>query len=250
MDNVTPEKCLIVANGVQNHSEFVSLCKERLGEFLPVPEHQYQRAKSQYIGGEFRNWTETPNTSITVAFEGTHWQSEHTATLQVMAQLLGTSDTLGSLTGASRSTELVQSTPFVEESHSLNSHFSDSGIFGLTLRGPGSSSAALMDTLLGQLNGLKDFITDEELVRAKNQLKFSIANEMECAGSRLEEVARNYQAFGGNLTFHQYAEKIDAVTSHDINAAAEHMFQGTPTVLVQGGAINLVPTVTDRKSVV
>lgn len=38
MDNVTPNKCLIVANGVHNHSEFVSLCKERLGELLPVPE--------------------------------------------------------------------------------------------------------------------------------------------------------------------------------------------------------------------
>lgn len=77
-----------------------------------------------------------------------------------------------------------------------------------------------METLLGQLNGLKDFVSDEELVRAKNQLKFSIANEMECAGSRLEEIARNFHAFGGSLTFHQYAEKIDAVTSHDINAVS------------------------------
>lgn len=107
MDNVTPEKCLIVANGIQNHGEFVDLCKERLGEFLPVPENQYQREKSQYIGGEFRNWTETPNTSITVAFEGASWQSEHMATLQVMSQLLGTSDTVGTLTGASRATDLV-----------------------------------------------------------------------------------------------------------------------------------------------
>jgi predicted Zn-dependent peptidase len=81
MDNVTPEKCLIVANGVQKHDEFVALCKERLGEFLPVPEHQYTRTPSQYIGGEFRNWTETPNTSITVAFEGASWQSQNMATL-------------------------------------------------------------------------------------------------------------------------------------------------------------------------
>lgn len=73
MDNVTPRKCLIVAGGVQNHEEFVSLCKERLGEFLPVPEHQYEREAAKYIGGEFRNWTETPNTSVTVAFEGTSW---------------------------------------------------------------------------------------------------------------------------------------------------------------------------------
>lgn len=73
MDNVSPSKCLIVANGVNNHEEFVSLCKERLGEFLPVPEDQYRRAPAEYIGGEYRNWTETPNTSLTVAFEGVSW---------------------------------------------------------------------------------------------------------------------------------------------------------------------------------
>jgi predicted Zn-dependent peptidase len=62
LNNVTPERTLIVANGVNNHQEFVSLCKERLGDLLPVPEHQYKREAAQYIGGEYRNWTETPNT--------------------------------------------------------------------------------------------------------------------------------------------------------------------------------------------
>lgn len=41
MDNITPKKCTIVAAGVQNHNEFVELVKERLGDMLSVPEHQY-----------------------------------------------------------------------------------------------------------------------------------------------------------------------------------------------------------------
>lgn len=41
MDNVTPKKALIVASGVKNHKEYVDLVKERLGELLPVPEHEY-----------------------------------------------------------------------------------------------------------------------------------------------------------------------------------------------------------------
>lgn len=39
MDNITPNKCLIVASGVHNHQEFVELVKERIGELQPVPEH-------------------------------------------------------------------------------------------------------------------------------------------------------------------------------------------------------------------
>ena len=46
---------------------------------------------AQYIGGESRNWTETPNTSITVGFEGASWTSENQPALQVAAALLGCS---------------------------------------------------------------------------------------------------------------------------------------------------------------
>jgi len=89
MDNITPKKCLIVASGVQNHQEYVELVKERLGELLSVPEHQYVRTPAQYIGGEYRTWTESPQTSIQVAFESVAWGNEDVATLQLMNELIG-----------------------------------------------------------------------------------------------------------------------------------------------------------------
>jgi predicted Zn-dependent peptidase len=73
MDNITPKKCLIVASGVRNHKEYVDLVKERLGDMLPVPEHNFERKPTEYIGGETRTWTETPQTSITLAFESCPW---------------------------------------------------------------------------------------------------------------------------------------------------------------------------------
>jgi processing peptidase subunit alpha len=250
MDNVTPRKCLILGSGVKNHAEFVNLAKERLGEFLPVPEHQYERQGSEYIGGEFRNWTETPNTNITVAFEGANWNSSDQATFQVMAALLGSTDSLsrGQLGSGSlcRSvTNLSQKHSFVDRANVINAHFSDSGLFGLSLVGPGSNSTDLMDVLLTELNELKDGISDEELHRTKNRLKMNVLSEMEIRGDRLEEVGRNYLAFGGDLTFHQYADRIDSVTSSDINEVAERMLATKPTIVVQGSAINVVPTIND-----
>jgi len=76
MQNVTPRKCLIVANGIKNHKEYVDLVKERLGELMPVPEHEYQRAPAEYIGGEYRTWTESPSTNIMIAFESVHWKED------------------------------------------------------------------------------------------------------------------------------------------------------------------------------
>ena len=68
MDNVTPQKCYIVASGIKNHREYVDLVKERIGEILPVPEHDFHRKSSEYIGGEYRTWSESPETHIMLAF--------------------------------------------------------------------------------------------------------------------------------------------------------------------------------------
>ena len=74
MDNITPGKCLIVANGVKNHGEYVQLVRERLGDYPAVPEHEYEnRGKAQYIGGELRTWSETPDTNISLVFESAPW---------------------------------------------------------------------------------------------------------------------------------------------------------------------------------
>lgn len=235
---------------MKNHSEFVNLAKERLGELLPVPEHQYGRTEAQYIGGEYRNWTETPNTSITVAFEGANWNSADQPVFQVMASILGSTDALkrsraGSGVLSRAVTHLSQQHSFVENAYVTNAHFSDSGLFGFTVEGPGSHSTELMEVLLEEINELKDKIEDEELHRAKNRLKMNILTEMETRGNRLEEIGRNYLAFGGDLTFHQYCERIDRVTSSDINEVAERMVATKPTILVQGSAINIVPTIND-----
>lgn len=241
---------MILGSGVQNHAEFVNLAKERLGELLPVPEHHYGRTPSKYIGGEYRNWTETPNTSITVAFEAANWASSDQPTFQVMSALLGSTDSLkrgraGTGALARTITNLSKGHSFVDRAGVINAHFSDSGLFGLSVEGPGSHSSELMEVLLSELNELKEGISDEELLRAKNRLKMNILSEMECRADRLEEIGRNYLAFGGELTFHQYCDRIDEVTSSDINSVADRVLATRPTILVQGSAINVVPTIND-----
>jgi predicted Zn-dependent peptidase len=139
---------------------------------------------------------------------------------------------------------MMQKYNFVDGVSGINTHFSDSGLFGLTIEGPGSHSQDLLSVLLEELNNLKTRISDEELARAKNILKMNILISMERQEDRLEEIARNYMTFG-DLTFHQYCDKIDAVTSDQINRVASRVLSGKPTMLVTGGAINLVPTITD-----
>lgn len=140
MDNITPKKCLIVASGVKNHREFVDLVKERLGELLPVPEHEYKRDKAEYIGGEYRTWSESPSTHIMLAFEGVNWTSKDISTSYVLNSLIGDSTAFASgFPGRgmhSRSiSNVTKKHEFVDKCYGINAHFTDSGLIGIGIEG-------------------------------------------------------------------------------------------------------------------
>ena len=241
MDNITPKKCLIVASGVQNHDEYVELVKERLSDVLRVPEHKYERRAAEYIGGEYRTWTETPATSIQVAFESVPWNSNDLANYAIMRQLLGASAGLG---GHGRADRIIRNNAFVDSVSTISSHFSDSGLFGVNISGAGSHSADLLKVAIEQLDSLRQPIDEAELARAKNHFLMDFYSNIENSGDRLEEVARNYMS-NGRLTLFDTAAAVQNVTSSSINAAATKLLAGKPTMVVTGGNINLVPTMTD-----
>ena len=95
----------------------------------------------------------------------------------------------------------MQKHNYVDGASAINSHFTDSGLFGMSIEGPGSHSSELMNLLVEELNKLKDPIDEVELNRAKNILKMNVLMAMERSEDRLEEIARNYMTFG-DLTFH------------------------------------------------
>lgn len=89
LGNITPEKVTIIANGVQRHKEFVDLANYTLGALNPVRESEYARTGSQYIGGEFRTFTETPETNIILAYQSVPWTHELMPAFAVLHSLFG-----------------------------------------------------------------------------------------------------------------------------------------------------------------
>jgi len=243
MDNITPKKCIISASGVKNHTEYVELVKERLGDVLAVPEHHYERKAAEYIGGEYRTWTESPLTSIQVAFQSVPWGHADVPVFQLVQEIMGSAHAFGK-SNSGRAHQAIVDNGFVDTVSGINSNFSDTGLFGININGAGSHSADLLKVAIEQLDALRRPLDETELVRAKNNLKMSFMLAMESSGDRLEEVARNYQSHG-SLTLWKHCQAIDAVTSEQINSAVSRALQGKPTMVVTGGSINMVPSMTD-----
>jgi predicted Zn-dependent peptidase len=101
-----------------------------------------------------------------------------------------------------------------------------------------------LNVALEELANLRNNVSDEELARAKTKLRMTILSNLERQEDRLEEIAKNFMTYG-DLTFHQYADQIDRVTAEDVRRAATRTLSTKPTLVVTGGAINLVPTITD-----
>ncbi len=57
-------------------------------------------------------------------------------------------------------TNLMQRNDFIDSASCINSDFTDSGLFGMTVQGPGSHSSELHGSLIGELNKLKNPISD------------------------------------------------------------------------------------------
>ncbi len=73
LNNITPNRVTVTGSGVRNHQEFVDLVRYYLGAINPVRESGFERTPSQYIGGEFRTFTETPETNIILGYQSVNW---------------------------------------------------------------------------------------------------------------------------------------------------------------------------------
>jgi predicted Zn-dependent peptidase len=79
-------------------------------------------------------------------------------------------------------------------------------------------------------------VTQDELDRAKAQLRASLLMSLESTGSRTEQLARQIQVHGRIVPIEETKAKIAAVTIDEVQEAARVAFRGTPTLALLGPA--------------
>jgi len=85
-------------------------------------------------------------------------------------------------------------------------------------------------------------VTDAELQRAKDQLKVSIMLSLESTSARMSNLARQEIFFGRQSTLDEILERINRVTSDDVQRMADEIFGSRElaiTAVGQLGSLNL-----------
>lgn len=235
-----PENITAAFVGVK-HEEAVKLTTQYFNDMTSKAPYEKKLKNSHYTGGEMC----IPSSPVygglpelchmQIAFEGLPIDHPDIYTLATLQTLLGGGGSF-SAGGPGKGmysrlyTKVLNIYGFVENCVAFNHAYSDSGLFGISLSCVPQAAHVMGELLAQQLSNTfttgAEKLTDEEINRAKTQLKSSLLMNLESKIVELEDLGRQVSLNGKKVPVQEMIEKINNVTAEDIRRVAETVFTG------------------------
>jgi predicted Zn-dependent peptidase len=183
-----------------------------------------------YSGGEFREARDLDQVHIVLGFPAMAYGDPDFYPSMLLSTLLG-----GGMSSRLFQ-EIREKRGLVYSIYSFTAPAMDGGLFGI-YAGTGEEEAReLVPVTLEELRRVQVDANEDELRRARAQVKAGLLMSLESTGSRCEQLARQLQVFGRIIPVAETVAKIDAVTLADVRRAASRIFRGRPTLAAMGPA--------------
>lgn len=235
-----PSRMVIAAAGALDHDELLELAKRHFADLPdaapPAP------SPAAYTGGEFREERDLDQVHLVLGFPSV------AATDPMHYPTLLLSTLLGGGMSSRLFQEIREKRGLVYSIYSFASPYRDNGVFAV-YAGTGEDQAEeLVPVTLEELRKVQRDVTQEELDRAKAQLRASLLMSLESTGSRTEQLARQIQVHGRVIPVEETKAKIAAVTVEQVQAAAARIFRAKPTLAALGpaGKVPSLPAIAER----
>ena len=226
--NYAAGNVVVAAAGNLQHATVVDLARKHFADLpadMPAP-----FLGGEYRGGEFREGRDLDQVHIVLGFPSMSYADPDYYPALLLSTLLG-----GGMSSRLFQ-EIREKRGLVYSIYSFNAPFLDGGLFGI-YAGTGESEAAeLVPVTLEELRKVQHGITEDELARARAQVKSSLLMSLESTGSRCEQLARQIQVFGRIIPTAETVQRLTAVTVTDIQRVATRIFRATPTLAAMGPA--------------
>jgi predicted Zn-dependent peptidase len=218
---------IVAAAGAVDHERIAASAERLLGPLgaesadPPMP--------AAYRGGEILVKKKLEQTHIVVGFEGRAIKAPDHDAAHVFA----------AATGGGMSSRLFQE---VREKRGLaysiyafHWAYQDSGLFGFYAGAAAKDAGELMSAALDCLGEAAERLDEDEIRRAKAQLKVSTLTALESPSARAHQLARQTFIYGRPLSLEDMLARIDAITIDDVRKAGAAMLKSPPTVAAIGG---------------
>ena len=119
--------------------------------------------------------------------------------------------------------------------YSYSAQYADAGLFGVYAGCAPKKVDEVLDLCRTELARVAaDGITDEELTRAKGQLRGSLVLGLEDTGSRMVRLGKGELVHGEILSIDESLRRFDAVTLDEVRDVASSLLAAPPTLAVIG----------------
>lgn len=220
------EVMVFSAAGKVDHDAMVGLATEKFGRLRKGAKSKTEAFA--YKGGDRRDEKKLEQAHLLLGLEGVGYRDPDFYAASVFATLFG-----GGM--ASRLFQEVREKRGLAYSvYSFLSAYADGGLFGIYAGTGGGDLGELIPVLCGELERASEDLTEEEVNRARVQLKASVLMGLESTSSRCEQLARQMAVFGRPVGVAELKEKVDAVDMAAVQRVIARLAGSKPTLTALG----------------
>jgi len=227
-NHFTGSNMVLAAAGPVSHAELVQLAASALGGVAtgaPKPAVD----KPYFCGAEllYRNDEMGPTAYIAAGFESVPWRSPDAVTFMLMEHIIGSYKKGAGLVPGSISGNRVingvankMQVGCADEFEVFNHFYRDTGIFGFYIACDEVAVEHAVGELMFGLGMLSFSVTDEEVERAKRELKHKLFSGPTSAESACNTLGKEMLAYGRGLPLAEMVLRIDALDAEEVKRVA------------------------------
>lgn len=242
----TADRMIVSVAGAQ-HEEILSLVQKH---FQPLKSSSIIVPKpfSQYVGGDLRMVTEAdddPNkkSHVVLAFEGASAHSEDIYLLSILNVFLGGGGSF-SAGGPGKGMysrlyrNVLNGYAYVDQAMAFTTIYDPVGLIGIHASVSHDHIYNIIEALVTELYDITHNTTEEEFIRAKNQLKSSLFMNLESRAVLADDIGRQYFHYGKHFSADFIGAKIDSFQLQDMLNCLTRLLQTMPTIVYYGPQAN------------
>jgi predicted Zn-dependent peptidase len=227
--NYLTDRMFVVAAGAVKHDEFVREVERRFSGLPTSASNSIISETALYTGGDVRETRDLMDAQVLLGFEGKAYHARDFYCSQILANILG----------GGMSSRLFQEVREIRglcySVYAFHWGFSDTGVFGVHAATGGENLPELMPVIIEELRKSSESIRQEEIDRARAQIRAQLLMGQESPGARAGQIARQMMLYGRPIPNGELMERLAGITVERLTDLAGRLFFNTvPTVSAIG----------------
>ncbi|BAT97039.1 hypothetical protein VIGAN_09038200 [Vigna angularis var. angularis] len=222
----TAPRMVVAASGAVKHEEIVEQVNTLFTKLSTDPTTASQLAAKEpaiFTGSEVRILDDDiPLAQFAVAFEGAAWTDPDSVALMVMQAMLGSwnKSTGGGKHMGSGLAQRVGINEIAESIMAFNTNYKDTGLFGVYAVAKKDCLDDLSYAIMNETTKLAYKVSQDDVIRARNQLKSSLLLHIDGTSPVAEDIGRQLLTYNRRIPFAELFARIDAVDASTIKRVA------------------------------